>query len=556
MDAIRQQLLRMQQQLTGLSASQKMLTASLVVIMIMTMFYWSHYAGSSEMAVLLDQPMSADEITQVTTSLASKNINYQVTGDRIMVPTDKKFELLAELGYDQLLPHDTKSGFDDVIAEMSPLDGDAKTDQFFNHAKERTLASLISRWPGVKSADVIIDGTRKLSPVHPIDETASIDITLKSGDANPKLAEAACNLVCGAQAGLDRPNVRVTINGRPMKMADPDDPFGGEDNAILEAKTKFENRYVDKIISAIGIDGVHATVSVDLKTQSSVLTQHTVDPKGKVEALESQTTTSSENAPAAPQGEPGVAANVGVIDTTATPAPAGETSTLDKTEVKNKTDLSYKTEQTNIPAGDGAVVTASVRVPDSYFRRIWKSRNSASTNEPTLADIDAIAKPELADITRTVESATGLKDESAIAVSMYTDLDLPSASGDTASAGLASLPVSVGFGAKDIAVGALAVISLFMVSMMVRKSAPQPLLQPAGVGGGIGVGESNGQTLSQIMIASNVAGEVREAGSMLVAQELSEEAIEANQVIEQVGTMVKENPEAAANLVKRWLNRE
>ena len=58
------------------------------------------------------------------------------------------------------------------------------------------------------------------------------------------------------------------------------------------------------------------------------------------------------------------------------------------------------------------------------------------------------------------------------------------------------------------------------------------------------------------MVGSHVAGEVREGGSMLVAHELSEEAIEANEVIEQVGSMVKENPEAAANLVKRWLNHQ
>ncbi|MGN6627010.1 MAG: hypothetical protein ACTHLN_10365, partial [Tepidisphaeraceae bacterium] len=59
-----------------------------------------------------------------------------------------------------------------------------------------------------------------------------------------------------------------------------------------------------------------------------------------------------------------------------------------------------------------------------------------------------------------------------------------------------------------------------------------------------------------LVATPQVAGEVREAASMLVGHELSEEAIEANQVIEQVGTMVKENPEIAANLVKRWLNQD
>jgi flagellar biosynthesis/type III secretory pathway M-ring protein FliF/YscJ len=36
--------------------------------------------------------------------------------------------------------------------------------------------------------------------------------------------------------------------------------------------------------------------------------------------------------------------------------------------------------------------------------------------------------------------------------------------------------------------------------------------------------------------------------------EMDEDAVKAQQMVEQVKTMVKENPDAAANLVKRWLN--
>ena len=55
MDFLKSQLDRIQQQLAGLNASQKMLTGSLIVIMVMTLFYWGRYAGSPEMEPLLDQ---------------------------------------------------------------------------------------------------------------------------------------------------------------------------------------------------------------------------------------------------------------------------------------------------------------------------------------------------------------------------------------------------------------------------------------------------------------------------------------------------------------------
>jgi flagellar biosynthesis/type III secretory pathway M-ring protein FliF/YscJ len=52
-----------------------------------------------------------------------------------------------------------------------------------------------------------------------------------------------------------------------------------------------------------------------------------------------------------------------------------------------------------------------------------------------------------------------------------------------------------------------------------------------------------------------VAGEVSEGDKTMEGMELDDEAVRTQQVIEQVSNMVSENPDAAANLVKRWLNR-
>ena len=53
MDLLKKQLEKIQQQLAGLSASQKMLTASLVAIMVMTFVFWGRYASNSEMEPVL-----------------------------------------------------------------------------------------------------------------------------------------------------------------------------------------------------------------------------------------------------------------------------------------------------------------------------------------------------------------------------------------------------------------------------------------------------------------------------------------------------------------------
>jgi flagellar biosynthesis/type III secretory pathway M-ring protein FliF/YscJ len=52
-----------------------------------------------------------------------------------------------------------------------------------------------------------------------------------------------------------------------------------------------------------------------------------------------------------------------------------------------------------------------------------------------------------------------------------------------------------------------------------------------------------------------MVGEVAEGDRTMEGMELDEESLKTQQMIEQVSSMVTENPDAAANLVKRWLNR-
>ncbi|GIW76290.1 MAG: beta-cystathionase [Phycisphaerae bacterium] len=554
MDAIRQQLLRIQQQLSGLSASQKMLTISLVVIMVMTMFYWSRYAGSSEMVALLDQSLSAEEISTIKSSLASRGVRYEVTGDRIMVPADKRFEIIADLGYAQLLPRDMKDAFETIVmGNENPFRTTTQSEQIYNHARERKLATIISMWPGVKSATVMIDGTSRRNPTRSITPTASVAISLKNGESpNKRLADAAVNLVAGAQAGLTAENVKVMINGQVIKLASASHPWDG-DNPILKAKADAEQQYAQKILSVLAyIPNAYATVSVDLNTKTQLINEKKVDPKGKVEALLSQTTTSSSSTNASEGAEGGAMANISVMNVDA-PSP-GSSRNEESTEIRQFVDTSVTNTQITAPAGDAVPVAAAVRVPDSYFISIWKRTNPNATTEPTEAELESLVKMEMPSIRDAVKMATNIKDDSAISVARYIDVAESLREDAIQAAGLASLPSGIGFGAKEIAIGVLAVISLFMVSMMVRKSVPQPMVQS--VGAGKGASETVNSEPGPITAVTDLAGEVGEGGMLLSGHELSDQELEAQQVIEQVGTMVKENPEVAANLVKRWLNRD
>jgi flagellar biosynthesis/type III secretory pathway M-ring protein FliF/YscJ len=138
----------------------------------------------------------------------------------------------------------------------------------------------------------------------------------------------------------------------------------------------------------------------------------------------------------------------------------------------------------------------------------------------------------------------------AITVDMYYDSGIPmlmAPSDGTASGGTsAAMTAMVGGHGKEIAIGALAMISLFMISTIVKKGTPAPVIAQ----------RVEPRETPRIGTVEDIAGVVGNEGpATLDGMELDEDAIRAQQMVEQVSTMVKEDPDGAANLVKRWLNR-
>ena len=155
MDVLKAQLARLQQQLSGLTASQKMLCAALVAIMAMTLFWWAHqHAGAVAIAgsILFQRSRSP-----ITSRLDAKGISYTVSGDKILVSADRKTEVLADLSFNHLLPQKMNAAFDEIVKQMTPWDDTKKDDRLWVEVTQRELASIIGGYPDVRDANVIID---------------------------------------------------------------------------------------------------------------------------------------------------------------------------------------------------------------------------------------------------------------------------------------------------------------------------------------------------------------------------------------------------------------
>jgi flagellar biosynthesis/type III secretory pathway M-ring protein FliF/YscJ len=85
-----------------------------------------------------------------------------------------------------------------------------------------------------------------------------------------------------------------------------------------------------------------------------------------------------------------------------------------------------------------------------------------------------------------------------------------------------------------------------MMFMMVRKGAP-PMPVP--------VTPAGSPEPKPLIAGDMVAGQVTEGNPLLDGMELDDDSVKASQMLDQVQQMVTANPDGAASLVKRWLNR-
>jgi flagellar biosynthesis/type III secretory pathway M-ring protein FliF/YscJ len=560
MDLLKNQFDRIQQQLAGLSASQKMLAACLVVIIVMTISWWGRYAADPEMTPVVEQALAPEELSAVRRQLQSSGIPSKVSPDgKVLVPADRFTEAVADLTFSEALPRSAKLDFQALVKDMNPFTSQSTTEAQFNNYLQMRLGEVISRFPGVRSADVLVDPTDKPRIGGGSLPKATVAIRMKPGEHSTptqKVVDAAAHFVAGSRSNLSWDRVEVIVDGIVCRVRDAQAAGGGGE--YREQAVKFERDLEDRVRQQLSyIPQMRVSVAVKVTMDSTHTKSITYDKDGVIlKPIEETEKTSESSTPSASGGgEPGAQPNIGMSIASA-PAAAGPATTTE-TESKTKSQLlaGEQVKEVTTPAGMGTPVSAAVHIPRSYIAGVIKQERpapNANAPEPDDAAIQARFKLEMDSIRKGVKAATGLENEQAVMVSMYTPLPpemagLGMAAAASASSGFSTTVVSAaGAHSREIVLGGLAVVSLFMVSMMVRKSNPLPA---------VAVAPAPHMPMPVLDANELLAGEVSEGKQMLDAMELDDDAVRAQQMLDQVSSMVEENPDAAAGLVKRWLNR-
>ena len=540
MEFLKRNLTQFQAQLGSMSFATRWLICSLVIIMLLVGGMLVYWGGSADMVPV--DGITTGTTAEAVTILEADGINTRVDGGELLVAKDDLHQAVASLSRGGHLNPNASAAFDELVTETSWMDSSTDKNRKYMLAKGHFLSAVISSFPNVESASVILDKpmSNGFGQTH-VDPSASVMVTMQPGSkVSRPMADTMIHMVASAVAGLQEQDVTVsdTINSRSFTAADPDmiDPLASQEATLTSER--LHKQKIEQVLHPF--DGV--MVAVKIVTSDVVREQVQKTTWGKPEIASSESIekiqTNVSNA-----GEPGPRAMLGSsIDG------GGSSGTeLTETTAIENFNSSKPIEQANISKSGHMIrkINASIVVPRSYYVRIFQAQNP-DAEAPSDDDLKEIIAKEEAKITSLVEPQIVSSDEQMqpgqISVAMVYDqaylepvtAGMDGGLGSVVSSDMAQTGVLAGLAA--MAVG----LMLFMVRRATRKEELPTIEELAGVP-------------PTLPTDDDLMGEVEEMDSTLAGVELDEDELRARQIADQISDLVRANPEEAGGLLTKWV---
>jgi flagellar biosynthesis/type III secretory pathway M-ring protein FliF/YscJ len=549
-------------QLRGLSGSARMLVATTVVILILSLLIVGMLTGSPAMQQLPIGPLTAEARTRAINYIRTSNIPFEEENGQILVPAEHKYTVLAGLTENQLISGE-QIDFTTLMKDDSPFLSDRDKQRRYLIAKMNVLAGMISAMGDIAKASVVID-----DPVRPpgiggprVTPSASVTVTSRTGELSPKQVDAIANLVAGAHASLKVENVAVidSSTGRAYRGRSEDDYAA---TRYLELKQNTERSVQEKILDRLSyIQGVRVEVNAILDAREELQRSRTYE-NPKIGPLQESSRTTSSSQPTS-QGEAGVRPNVG--QAVAIQSGAAAKSSDERTESRTVPAFPMTERDIKDNKGYALQINATVGVPRSFLVRIYQEEQGDAEAQPDAAALEALSTQQVDRIQKEIaplistDAIPGAV-PGAVVVSINPDFALAgmtgsSAYGGSGGAGSGGAAGADGIGGlvggnlvKLVGLGALSAISLLMMFMMVRKATVKQPLPSAE--------ELVGIPPALQSENSDLVGEAGESAPPLEAMEVDEGALRRQQMLDQINTMAIDRPDEAANLLRKWIRTE
>jgi flagellar biosynthesis/type III secretory pathway M-ring protein FliF/YscJ len=539
------QIETIRKQMGGMDTSQRIALGLCAVVVAGSVLWLTQWSMRRQMVSLYGEQLSDAQVTEITQELDRRGEDYEEQAGAIMVRPEDRRRLFMSLVEHNSGPQSFQFTFKELVGNENVFAPETSRRRQFLIALMSELSMMIRTMDKVKDARVLIaDDESQLRLGYPKGRTkATVQLTMNGKERlSPGTVEAMVRLVSGAVPRLEPQDVAVVdAAGRSYKVANPDDAVTTDLYGLQRRKEKELLEKIEKLLSHI--PNHMATVSLKLDAESSQTVGVTMgEPPVKREKREETSTSNRIRAM-----EPGVEPNVGA----ALEGLAGARG--DSTE---KTEVEYSESRDNTRTTTmkhpGAVLqaAAAILIPRSYFVAALKSMADDPERAPTRDEIEDLIdaeKPKIRDLVRPILVAAS---EPQIEVDVYYDeakTYVPSAA-DPELAVSGGVMDYINTNGKQFGLVALALMAMGMMFQMVRRSAEAPV-----------VPEDTSASLADLGGFSESGEPIGEAGApdaILIAQETDEGSMRSRQMAQQVSEMINDDPEKAASLVRRWIERE
>lgn len=557
-------------QIGKLTPAARLAVIMTVAMMAMLLFLVSLYAGGPKRAELAAGTDPAFK-NQALTTLRTGGIDAKIDAQGKLLVKDEDVAraegLLASQG---VLPSDGALLFSNLTEQMKWTNPREVNQQMFHMALQNELARTISNFPNMSKANVFLDipapsgiGMANRRPSASVTVFTRSGLPVKQGEV-----DAVARLVSKAVSGLEIDNISVIdgTSGTPLRARTDDDAIATN---YLEHKLQFEREVEQKvmgILAAIPGATVAVTADVDVKRVTSRREAYLKNNEGTV-SLPSSTTSSKEESKAASVGaEAGTRPNTGADINMGSSGGAGFVKTDDSTEYDSR--VGSEVTSTIDPRGMATALSISVQVPRRYVEALVPKAADAAADTPVdQAAIDAAFVAERERIREMIEphlpttmDAEGARKLAGTVVVSMMPLDLASLAGtaQAASFGLPAGGSSAGTGGGFAAIlgsglvekGVLVALAgvAFVMMMMMVKSATKRVELPS-VEELVGIPPALDQP-------SDIVGEADETEAPMVGIEVDNTHVANQKMLEQVGSLVSNEPDLAARLLNRWITPE
>jgi flagellar M-ring protein FliF len=503
------------------------------------------------------------ELTSMEVAFGQAQLrDYERIGQRIKVPSETKDQYLKALNTSNSMPQNHNSPMEKAL-ESGIFESNSIIDKRTVFAQQLRLENTIKKHTGIRNAFVSFDEQRA-GFGRKANRVCTISVEGQNGIPVPQnLLRNFAKLATHTFAGLTMEDVTVTDLGTSSIIhGGSGDGTSAEENPFFAAQTQWESMYESKV-SALLSDfqakvAVNVVLDPTMRTQSEKLNYQ----QQPVAVSSSTLTKSSENSKAAPGGQPGAAPNgVSNQPTTLSASAAGQNSKLKETQENEHRLASHEASVTTVLGLIPKMVNVSIGIPESHYRKVALQKFRLNNPDKTDADAPVPTEAELVALRAEEEKAVRAAvetipvggregDDRKAAVSVYSYIDLPTPEmpeptlSENAFAWLAG------------SWSTLALIALVLVSLGMMFSW---LKSPVTAGStdkrfadGFGL-EIPAIPIDQLDIASE--GGATGAGGTDADGRRRPPALEVTgqEMKEDLSTIIKENPDAAVNLIKAWI---